>query len=364
MDEDIIIGKEYMSNTYGPFIILEDLGIYYKNNNYKYYKIQFKWSTYVTEVRKDHILTGAVRDAWSGINPNIIQYSNSYGPFKILKFNNNGTADIQFIYTNNIKNNIRTSYIKRGNIKDTVSYNKFTIPPLDTSLLQPNIREYKIYWKLYELYRDIKKRCYNINNIRNISYKDVRVCDRWLNSFDNFYNDAKLLPQYEKFERWPTLYQFDKDYRQLSIPKEQRIYSPETCMFLYYLDNTNLCNIEYRNNHLNELSSIYYGVWKTPNNNFQIKISINGIINRFGTYTNEIAAANMYNYIYDYYHKYVYPRHELIPLLNNVPYMSWNECMQYRIPSSRLLYTLTNEPTISIPEFIEKYKVTKDDILS
>ena len=364
MDEDIIIGKEYMSNTYGPFIILEDLGIYYKNNNYKYYKIQFKWSTYVTEVRKDHILTGAVSDAWSGINPNIIQYSNSYGPFKILKFNNNGTADIQFIYTNNIKNNIRTSYIKRGNIKDTVSYNKFTIPPLDTSLLQPNIREYKIYWKLYELYRDIKKRCYNINNIRNISYKDVRVCDRWLNSFDNFYNDTKLLPQYNKFERWPTLYQLDKDYRQLSISKEQRIYSPETCMFLYNKDNTNLKQLETHQLYFKNYISQYYGVNKSPGGNFRVEFDIHAKTIRFGTYTNEIAAANAYNYFYEYHHRYTYPRYELIPLINNVPYMSWNEFISYKTPLLKPLYTLTNEPTISIPEFIEKYKITKDDILS
>lgn len=44
--------------------------------------------------------------------------------------------------------------------------------------------------------------------------------------------------------------------------------------------------------------------------------------------------------------------------------MSWNECMQYRTPPLKPLYTLTNTPTISIPKFIEKYKVTKDDIIN
>jgi len=359
---NIIIGDIYQSNNYGPFIILEDLGYIY-NTKDRYYKIQFIWSTCITQSRKDSILIGNVRDPWNGINPNIIQYSNNYGSFKILKFNYNSTADIQFIYTNNIKYNIQISHIKNGNIKDEY-VDPLIIKPLDTLLLQPNIREYRINYKLYELYTDIKKRCYNTNDKRYNTYgaMGVKICDRWLESFDNFYNDAKTLPQYEKFERWPTLYQFDKDWIQYQqgIPKEQRIYSPETCMFLYYLDNLNLRIIEYRNNHLNKLSSIYYGVSINSNGNFQIQISINGIYNKqkyCGIYTNEIAAANMYNHLYDYYHKYVYPRYELISLYNDVPYMSWNECMSYKTPPLKPLYTLTNEPTIDISEFIKKYRM-------
>jgi len=363
MAEDIIIGKEYMSNNYGPFIVLEKLG---RISHDKYYKIQFKWSTCIHKATKRFILTGGVGDPWYGININQIQYSNNYGPFKVINFdrnNKNVLVDIIFLNTNT-KLRVRLDCAKNGNIKDP---NNNHIVPLDTTLLQPNIKEYRIYNFLRTIYNNIKRRCYDTlcDHYNIYGAIGVKVCDRWLKSFDNFYNDAKLLPQYEKFVRFPNIYQLDKDYKQLNIPKEQRIYSPETCMFLYYMDNSNIRMYEYKRDHINELSSPYYGVYRLHGDgSFKVSITIDNVVKNLGCYNNEIAAANMYNHIYDYYHKYVYPRHELIPLYNDVPYMSWNECMQYRTPPSRLLYTLTNEPTISIPEFIKKYKVTKDDIIN
>ena len=368
MSEDIIIGKEYMSNNYGPFVVLENLG-YIHNARDKYYKIQFKWSNNISQSTKRHILTGAVGDAWYGININQIQYSNNYGPFKVIDIiidkqdNNRRIMKIKFCITGTEKY-VNIMHIKSGCIKDEY-VNPLIIKPVDTTLLQPNIKEHRIYWKLYQIYKNMKNRCIDSKNksFKNYGKYNIKICDRWLNSFDNFYNDVKLLPQYEKFERWPTLYELDKDYLQLSIPKEQRVYSPETCMFLYYMDNLNICVYEYTRDNINTILSKYYGVNKVSDNAYRVKIGFNHKNIDFGIYNNEIAAANMYNHIYDYYHKYVYPRHEIFPLINNVSYMSWNECMQYRT-SSRLLYTLTNEPTISIPEFIEKYKVTKDDIIN
>lgn len=44
---------------------------------------------------------------------------------------------------------------------------------------------------LYETWTGMKKRCYNPNSINYKYYgaRGIKVCDRWLNSFKNFYDD-------------------------------------------------------------------------------------------------------------------------------------------------------------------------------
>jgi hypothetical protein len=74
-------------------------------------------------------------------------------------------------------------------------------------------------------YRAMKKRCYNPNDP---SYKDyggrgIKVCDRWLISFDNFYNDMGSRPLYMTLDRINN----DKDYTpencKWSTKKEQQL---------------------------------------------------------------------------------------------------------------------------------------------
>lgn len=243
---NVNIGDTYHSKNYGDFTVTEYIGMI---NKYKYYKIQFP-SGGVINANYINIIRGEIKDPYDNIDISAIQYSNYYGPFIILDLikDNNGLnpkMKIRFIKTGTEKL-VDISNIKDGYIKDEF-INPLVINPLDTNLLQPNIKEYRIRFILRKSWHSMRNRCYNNKDCGFNTYGaiGVRVCDRWLNSFDNFYNDAKLLPQYNKFERWPTLYQFDKDYRQLSIPKEQRIYSPETCMFLHYMDNSNIRIYEY-----------------------------------------------------------------------------------------------------------------------
>lgn len=49
-----------------------------------------------------------------------------------------------------------------------------------------NGREYK--YSLYNVYKDMKRRCYNPNraNYKYYGGKGIRVCDEWLKSFKNF----------------------------------------------------------------------------------------------------------------------------------------------------------------------------------
>lgn len=47
------------------------------------------------------------------------------------------------------------------------------------------------YTRIYRCWDSMKQRCYNSNDIGYANYggRGIKVCDRWLNSFENFYAD-------------------------------------------------------------------------------------------------------------------------------------------------------------------------------
>lgn len=49
----------------------------------------------------------------------------------------------------------------------------------------------------FKAWQRIKDRCYNKNNERYINYggRGIVVCDRWLESFENFYRDMGKRPE-------------------------------------------------------------------------------------------------------------------------------------------------------------------------
>lgn len=50
----------------------------------------------------------------------------------------------------------------------------------------------KYYTRIYRIYNDMKKRCYNHSmiNYKNYGGRGIKVCDEWRNDFMNFYNWA------------------------------------------------------------------------------------------------------------------------------------------------------------------------------
>ncbi len=58
----------------------------------------------------------------------------------------------------------------------------------------------------YKSWQSMKERCYNPKNIKwNIYGGDgVKVCDRWLNSFENFYQDMGPRPIGKTLDRYPN----------------------------------------------------------------------------------------------------------------------------------------------------------------
>ena len=65
----------------------------------------------------------------------------------------------------------------------------------------------------YRIWKGIKSRCYNKNtkSYKNYGGRGIVVCDRWKNSFTNFYNDMGIRPSsLHTIERINN----DKDYSQ------------------------------------------------------------------------------------------------------------------------------------------------------
>lgn len=257
--------------------------------------------------------------AYEYINTKKVLQSNTSGPFIIIDYNED--------YDKYLIRFINTGYEKYANYNNLINGRV-----LDKSLNGKISKDYNIYRyqnydkiiynTLLNIYNHMIDRCYNkkCSKYKNYGAIGITVTDRWINNKDLFIKDCESLFQYNKFYNNPFLYQFDKDYLQQNIPKEKRIYSPETCVFLYYKDNSNLKIIE--NHNINT----YYGVEFTKFNHWYARIKINGNRINIGTFNNPIAAANAYNYWVLHFHDF-----ELVPLLNNVPYMAPDEFIKYNI---------------------------------
>ncbi len=157
-------------------------------------------------------------------------------------------------------------------------------------------------------------RCYNPNSKYYYAYGGigVAVCDRW-KCYINFVTDCKELPGYNDMINNPHIkYHLDKDILQQGIPSNQKVYSPETCMFVPAAENSYQVAID----HFNERGNNYFNVEKHYNA-YNVKLQINGVIRRIGRYKDPIIAANAANHARRIYG---------LPILNiNIPYVSPEE---------------------------------------
>lgn len=184
--------------------------------------------------------------------------------------------------------------------------------------------------KAYDTWYDMLARCYSAKHKKYKYYggKGVTVCKRW-HCFANFYADIRALPNYDKWciansHEW----HLDKDILQSNIPINQKIYSPETCMFVHIMDNC--FEMQRRKTGSNTCSR---GVSEDYPGKFRVCI---GRMN-YGTYTNPIAAANVYNFVCRY-------RGYPMDLMNQVPFMPWWECCEYRTGYRKEMCYLLDEP--------------------
>lgn len=119
--------------------------------------------------------------------------------------------------------------------------------------------------RIYKIYQDMIARCYKQNNTSYCRYGaiGVKVCDRWLESFENFYNDTKNgYDEHLTLDRYPNVkgnYSPDNfrwaTYQQQSENKKNTIYlnidgEVKTLMEWSRISGNNPRLIRYRINHL------------------------------------------------------------------------------------------------------------------
>jgi hypothetical protein len=121
--------------------------------------------------------------------------------------------------------------------------------------------------KEYKAWAGAKERCYNINNTSYVDYggRGIAVCDRWLNSFDNFIKDMGKSPTGTSLDR-------------INVNGE---YSPENCR---WADSATQC----RNRRVYPKSkSGKAGVtWSKKSNKWEAKITVNKIEMFLGYFEN------------------------------------------------------------------------------
>lgn len=194
-------------------------------------------------------------------------------------------------------------------------------------------------YKLRKAWGDMIRMCYDKSNSLYNKYGalGVSVCDRWLRR-DNFLEDAVHLPGYEDMISNPNVtYSLDKDKLQYGLPTDQKQYSPETCEWVPYSENSCQVLID----HAEESKINHIGINLTHGNTYNVRIrgANGGSKINYGNYTNLDAAIAISNYAFEL---------KGSPIRNTPEYeMSVHEAIQYRS------YPVGKDPVIIVKK-IEK----------
>lgn len=218
------IQKIYSSNNYGDMKVIE----YINANNVV---VEFVDTGSQVKSSTGNIIKGLVKDAnslklFSNSCIGKTFKSNKYGFFKILKYKSDKEIIIEFIDTGYVTTTTGNQ-LKSGRVKDVTKPIIYNIGYFGKGSY---ISRYK--GKLlprYNAWANMLKRCYcPESHIKLPTYKDCTVAKIWHN--------------YQKFAEWydtnyPTdggTYELDKDIK----IKGNRVYSPDTCMFVTSKENT------------------------------------------------------------------------------------------------------------------------------
>lgn len=157
------------------------------------------------------------------INTSKIYTSNNHGEFKIVEYINCSNIEIEFIATG-YKTKADASNIRKGTIKDLLTKSICGAGFIGGTTYKTSVNGVKT--KSYITWCNMIGRCYNHKSQEKCpTYIGVAVCDEW-HSYQNFA---------EWFEsNYIDGFHIDKDVK----IKGNRVYSPETCMFISQAQNT------------------------------------------------------------------------------------------------------------------------------
>ena len=244
--------------------------------------------------------------------------SNSYGKFIILKELESKVVSgkrRRMFLIRFIKTGYETEYTVDNIIRKSVKDPYYPIVCGVGCLGNANSKDYE---REYSLWVRMLSRCYNP---KNHSYKHyggigVKVSKDWL-CFSKFLEDFKTLDGYSHWINGEKC-DLDKDLKQQNVPKNERVYSKNTCCILIREQNVYMASRDFHDKSTRK----YYGVKQLSENKYAVNISIKGKNTYLGTFSDEIVAANVYNYWSDIYnHK----------TKNSVEYIPIDEFDKYRI---------------------------------
>ncbi len=126
---------------------------------------------------------------------------------------------------------VRGDILKSGGSKSCGCYGK------DRSLIElPEYTEEEAFKKAKSVYKHMKQRCYNLNKTRFSDYggRGIKICDRWLESFENFYEDMGTPPtNLHQLDRVDNEGDYSPDNCKWSTPSENNRNKRDSHMLTY-----------------------------------------------------------------------------------------------------------------------------------
>lgn len=170
-----------------------------------------------------------------------IYESNNYGSYEVVDYVNTDEVKVRFIETG-YSYWVGASQIKRGTVRDRFFPNTFGIGYFGDGAYSSRVNG-KIT-VCYSSWCGMMERCYSsrLHECKN-TYRDCEVCEEW----HNFQNFAKWFE-----DNYIEGYDLDKDIK----IEGNKLYSPETCMFVS----------KYKNNMAAQANKMKHWCLKSPTN--------------------------------------------------------------------------------------------------
>ena len=203
--------------------------------------------------------------------------SKSSGDFKILKYNDSGNVEIQFLKTG-YESTVQLGNIRNGEVKDPYSPSVHGIGVLGTKY--PS-RVNGVQTKEYDLWYNMLVRCYSDTyQKKKPTYEGCKVSDKF-KSYEYFYEWCHKQVGFDN-QDW----HLDKDL----LTKGNKVYSENTCVFLPREINQVLVKrTASRGEHL---IGVY---WHSKGKAFRAQVNKNkGKPEHLGSFKTELEAFNAY----------------------------------------------------------------------
>ena len=203
--------------------------------------------------------------------------SNLSGDFKIVKYNNKRTVEIQFLNTG-FKAVVELGSIRKGEVKDRYSPSVFGVGIIGAKY---PVSEGGIHTKDYVLWKSMLQRCYStVYKKKYPTYEGCEVSDNF-KSYEYFYEWCQEQIGFNN-DDW----QLDKDL----LIKGNKVYSESTCVFLPKGLNNLLVKSD------GSRGELPIGVcYHKRDKSFMSRVSLNnGYQKHLGSFNSEIEAFNAY----------------------------------------------------------------------